>query len=397
MAKKFKIFSELVLGVASCLTLGYAATISPAHACESDASGQTNCVEEPGEGTVLVTPAISSESADLYADANTKIDSERTISHSFFLAGNDVISKDRVDGIHFLAGNLVEFTGSAEYGAFAGNSLKVNGWVEKDLFIAGSSIEIGEDASIGRDLYAAATAVLIKSNLNGNAFVSGNRIVLENVTIDGDLHVAAEEITIKGKVAITGTFEYNDNARIAGLEDLSAKETKTYTGSSSTIDISFATSITTKLIFFFGRLLVTIILLAVASKFSKRLMNEFNLKSSWKDLLLGLGLLIGAPLAIIFVAVTVVGLPLGLIGLGFYILFVYLATSVTGLVIGDQLAKHAFKKEKMHIFLKAAMGIVLLTLLGFIPYVGGLISAISTCFGFGYLVHKIFRQPKTTK
>lgn len=394
MAKKIKIFSQVFLGVASAVTLSYATTISPAHACINDPTGQTNCVEE--EPTLLVSPALTA-TEDLYADANTKVDSERSVSHSFFLAGNDVSSKDRVDGIHFLAGNLVDFTGSAEYGAFAGNSLKVNGLIEKDLFIAGNSIELGEDASIGRDLYAAATTVLIKSNLNGNAFVGGTRVVLENVTIAGNLNLAADEIVVKGKVSVTGTFQYNDTARISGLEGLSAGRTETYVGSSSKADFSFVTSFTTKFVLLLGRLLVTIVFLAIAGKFGRRLVSEFSLKDSWKDLALGLGLLLAVPLAVIFTMITVIGLPLGLIGLGFYVLLAYLSTSATGLVAGDLIAKHLFKKEKLHIFLKATLGIALLTLLGLIPYVGSLITALSTCFGFGYLTHKIFRQPKTTK
>ena len=392
MAKKIKIFSELILGITTAFTLGYAVNIKPVAACDGDASKETNCSD------VLIAPSEpAAESDDTYAAAASTLDSEVNVSHSFFLAGNDVVSKDHVNGIHFLAGNLVEFTGSAEYGAFAGNSLKVNGEIDKDLFIAGSSIEIGEDTIIGRDLYAAATTVLIKTNLNGNAFISGNRVVLENVTIDGDVNIAAEEITIKGKVSVTGTFSYNDTARAVGLENLTSATTETYEGANNSADLSFLNSITTKLIFLLGRLLVTIVLIAVASKLSKRLMDEFNLKSSWKDIALGLGLLIVVPLTIIFTLVTIVGLPLALIGLGFYVLFAYLATSVTGLVVGDQLAKHAFKKEKLHPFLKATMGIVLVTLLGFIPYVGGLVGAVSACFGFGYLVHKIFRQPKASK
>lgn len=405
MAKKFKVFSEIVLGAASAITLSFAAAISPAHACVGadgkpieDADGNVaNCVETVSEEEqVLISPAPSAEE-DIYADADSKVDSERSVAHSFFLAGNDVLSKDYVDGIHFLAGNLVEFTGSAEYGAFAGNSLKVNGDIDKDLFIAGNSIEIGEDTLIGRDLYAAATTVLIKANLSGNAFVGGQRVVLENVTLAGDLNLSADEIVIKGKVSVAGTLKYNDNARITGLENLTADQTETYVGSSTKVDVSFATSLTTKLIFLLGRLLVAIILIAIASKFSKRLLDEFTLKNSWKDLALGLGLLLALPLAIIFVAITVIGLPLGLVGLGFYIFFAYLSTSVTGLVLGDLLAKHLFKNEKLHVFLKASIGIVLLALLGLIPYIGSLITGLSTCFGFGYLVHKIFRQPKAAK
>lgn len=405
MAKKLKIFSEIILGIASALTLGFASAISPAHACGVDGpSGYdkdgnpiyTNCAEdgvtaEPKEDLSITSGAGDEE----YAEADAKIESERTVSHSFFLAGNDVISRDYVKGIHFLAGNLIEYTGSVEYGAFAGYSIKTNGTIEKDLFAAGNSIELGEDTLVGRDLYAAARTVLVKSNLAGNAFIGAERLVLENVTIDGDLNVSAADIVIKGKSSVAGTFKYNDSARIAGLDELTAGNIVTYTA--PTNEVSFGRTLASQFVILLGRLLVTIVIVAVASKFSKRLLDEFSLKNSWKDLALGLGLLLGVPLACLFIMITLIGLPLGIVGLVLYGLFAYLSTSVTGGVIGELVAAKLFKKADMHIFLKYTIGIVLIELMGLIPYIGSLITGIAVCFGFGYLIHKLFRQPKPAK
>ncbi|MBR3319045.1 hypothetical protein IKG06_00895 [Candidatus Saccharibacteria bacterium] len=395
MAKKIKVFSEIILGIASILTLGLASAISPAHACEGGPIG-TNCTEADTESKSDDELLIDSDAEDdTYAEADAKIESERTVEHSLFLAGNDIISKDYVKGIHFLAGNLVEYTGSVEYGAFAGYSIKVDGAVSKDLFTAGSSIELGEDTLIGRDLYAAAQTVLIKANLAGNAFIGAERLVLENVTIDGDLNVSASDIVIKGKSSVAGTFKYNDSARITGLDELSTGDIITYTA--PTNEVSFGTSLTGQFVILLGRLLVTIVIVAIASKFSKRLLDEFSAKNSWKDLALGLGLLLGIPLACLFIMITVIGLPLGIIGLVCYGLFAYLSTSVTGGVVGNLVATKLFKKEGMHIFLKYTIGIVLIELMGLIPYIGSLITGLSVCFGFGYLIHKLFRQPKPNK
>ena len=408
MAKKLKLFSEIILGIAAALTLSLASAISPAHACGSDGpvgydkDGNpiyTNCGDEALEegddnkkADALIAPKTEN---DTYSESGATIESERVVDHTFLLAGNDVKSNTDIKGIHFLAGNLVEFTGIAEYGAFAGNSLKINGNIKKDLFVAGSAIELGEDTLIGRDLFAAATTVLIKANLAGNAFVGGNRVVLENVTIDGNLTVEASDIVIKGRSSIAGTFKYNDTARITGLEDLATGEIVTY--AAPTNEISFGESATMKIILLLGRLLVTIVLVAIASKFAKRLVDEFSVVNSWKDLALGLGLLLGIPLASIFIMITVIGLPLGIIGIIIYGLFAYLSTSVTGGVIGNVIAVKVFKKENMHIFLKYVVGIMLVQLLGLIPYVGPLFTGVATCFGFGYLIHKIFRQPKPAK
>ncbi|MBR3319686.1 hypothetical protein IKG20_00025, partial [Candidatus Saccharibacteria bacterium] len=174
MAKKIRIFSQVVLGFATAVTLSYAAAISPAHACEGDSSGQTNCAEAEAV-PMLISPSSSSDE-DAYSEAGSTLKSEKSIPHSYFQAGYDITSSDAVDGIHFVAGNIIDYSGSSEYGAFGGNSLKINGSIEKDLFVAGSSVEIGEDAAIGRDVYAAASSLIIKANLNGNIFIGGNRL-----------------------------------------------------------------------------------------------------------------------------------------------------------------------------------------------------------------------------
>ncbi len=405
MAKKIKIFSQVFLGVASVLTLGYAINIKPASACVG-ADGKpivgengevTNCVEtievQEGDDGRLIAPAAET---DDYSEAGADVKSEKTIRHSYFLAGNQVDSKDDIWGLAAFAGNGVVFSGSSEYAALAGNSILVKGDIENDLFVAGNAVELTEDAHIGRDVFGFGNTFLIKTNLNGNVFVSGNRLVLENVTIAGDLKVGFDEIVIKGKSAISGTFEYNDTAIVTGLDNLSADEITTYAGSKNNT-VTFAMSLTDKIIFLLGRLLVTIIFIAIAKKFSKRIIDEFELKSAWKNLALGLGLLIVIPLASIFVMITFIGLPLGLIGFAFYALFAYLANSVTGGVIGHLLAEKAFKQPKMHIFLQYTIGIVLVELLTLIPYAGSLIGGISVCFGFGYLIHKIFRQSEKAK
>ena len=384
MAKKLKIFSELGLAVLTVLCLGFAIKLNPAYACGDD-DELTNCTEEAEESSMLISSAPSDD--DVNADVDGTLASKRAVNHSLFLAGNEVTSNDAVDGINFLAGNLVELSGSAEYAALAGNSVKVSGSVERDLFAAGSSVELGEDAYIGRDLYAAAAVVTIKSNLYGNAFLGGNRVVLENITITGNLNIAADEIVIKGKSAVAGTFQYNDTAKITGLENLSAGETVTYAGN---VDAGFASTFADKLVSFLGGTLLMVVLIALMPKFAKKLLDSFVWATSWKHLALGLGLLVVVPVAAILVIITLIGLPIGCISIGFYFFLVCIASHVTGGILGDQLAKAVFKKPKMNLYAKYILGSAVLFTLSFIPVAGELIEAVALCFGFGYLSKRLF-------
>lgn len=389
MAKKAKIFTQIFLGVASALTLSFASQISPAHACAGDETGETNCVEE----TQLISPAPE----DTYGEAGSEVKSEKIINHSFFLAGNQVVSNDTVKGLSAFAGSIVELNGKTEYGALGGSTVTINGSVEKDLFVAGKDIKIAKDAKIGRDFYAAGSTFRIEGALGGNAFVGGQTVTINGATVAGNLKIAAEEIIIEEGATVTGSFQYNESAKVTGLEKLTAGNVETFVGRAFKLEINPMTGIQTAIIFLIAKLLAVIIFVAIASGFSKRLINEFELKNSWKDLALGLGVIIAAPLAIVLGMVSVIGLPISIIGLGFYVLFLYFSTAATGGVVGNILAKKLFKKDNMHILLKYTIGLLTITLLTLLPYIGGLISAISTCFGFGYITHKVFRKTAKKK
>lgn len=369
----------------------------PATACGD--SDETNCAEAldsavTAEETAKETPEDSADAdtSEKYFFANAEVKSASTVLHSLLLAGNSVSSSDHVKGLALLAGNLVSSSGYSDYSLLAGNSITVSGEVKNDLFVAGNAITLDESANIGRDVFAVGSTILIKSNLYGNVFAAGSRLVLENVTIDGDLTTSAEEIVIKGKSSVAGTFSYNDTAVVTGLDDLATGETKTYAGA-TTSTASFGNKLLNKFLFLLGRIVVTIVLLALFANFGKKLLEPVSASGTWKRVGLGLGVLLLVPLACIFAVMTFVGLPLGIIALVFYGLFAYFSTSVTGGVVGNLLAEKLLKKPDLHIYTKYALGITLISLASLIPTVGSIFSAVAVCFGVGHLARTAFRKP----
>ena len=113
-----------------------------------------------------------------------------------FSFGNKVNDSRNVKGLGFLFGNSIESSGSFEYGFHAGNTLKIKSTYERDLFAAGGTVEITSDAVIGRDAYLAGDKITINTNIPGTVFVAASEIVLGDITIGGDLRVAAGKITV---------------------------------------------------------------------------------------------------------------------------------------------------------------------------------------------------------
>ncbi len=384
MKKNTKVFASFI---SACLVVAAMAIFQPKTlACSVD-----NATTEDGKA---VTDCLDIEHVDTeikkttditYFSTESELKSEEQSDHSLFLAGNRVESSDEVNGIGFLAGNLVEVDGIYSYGLFAGNSIKVSGEIKNDLFIAGNAIVIDEDAIVSRDLFAVGNTVNISANLYGNVFAGGNRLVLDNVTIDGDLNVDFDQIVIKGKSSIAGNFKYNENATITGLDELSFGSIETFV-SRSEKTVSFFTRFINKLISLLGQLVLVAVFILIFGKHIDKALEEFKEKDIFKNALIGLGILFLVPTIAIFVAITIIGMPVAITFLLFWGVALILSVPIAGIVLGDRLARNVFKKAKMNLYVKALLGVTVVELLSLIPFVGALVSIMSVLFGLGFIL-----------
>ena len=108
--------------------------------------------------------------------------------------------------------------------------------------------------------------------------------------------------------------------------------------------------------------------------------------SFWLSLLVGLLVLIVAPIAIVLGLITIVGIPLALAAVAVYAILIYAAQVFVGLAIGRLiLSKNTAQPPKP--FGSMILGLVLLAVvlpvLGLIPVVGGTLSGI---VGFAVLL-----------
>ena len=93
------------------------------------------------------------------------------------------------------------------------------------------------------------------------------------------------------------------------------------------------------------------------------------------------------PIAAIIVCITIVGIPVGLISLALWGIAIYLAQIPVGLFIGRCIIGRFKRVERKAIMVGAlALGLVILRLLGLIPYIGFFIALAVALFGLGAVV-----------
>ena len=157
--------------------------------------------------SLLILPNVYAKDNYLNVSDNTN----KSVEHSMFTAGDDVSTNNNIKGIDFTAGNNLSINGSSEYGLIAGNSINFKGLVTRDLFIAGNQIVVDSNANLARDLYVAGNKVTVSADIKGNIFLVANEVIIDSKKIDGDITLSGGKLTISNDTKINGTLKYNDN------------------------------------------------------------------------------------------------------------------------------------------------------------------------------------------
>jgi len=362
--------------------------------------------------TLLFIPCVNAEVLDdalltskediMYRTDNMKAEDDlHTIGNydsSTFFAGNSVYDSTNVDGISFIAGNNVNINGNYEYGMILGNVATLSGVYEKDFFMIGNMITTTTDFNVKKDVYMFSTMLNLSGNIGRNMFVAGESITLDDVTINGNLNLYALDIIIGDNVNITGTLKYNEDAKISGLETAKIGTTLTYEAV-ETSDINNTMFLVQDFLTSFVSLsLIGILIYILCPKLFSKLKNKtknYNFIIGLKDSSFGFLTLIGFPIFMFMLLLSIFFIPISIIGLLLYGIAIYLTILVVGYLIGDIIVNKLIKKDNTYISI--IVGVLVIKLLKIIPFIGGFISFVVLCLGLGLIVKLIFDKDDKAK
>jgi hypothetical protein len=115
--------------------------------------------------------------------------------------------------------------------------------------------------------------------------------------------------------------------------------------------------------------------------------------SGWRSLGLGFAVLVGAPVAMIVTAITLVGLPISIILFEVYLAGIYLAKVWVGAFLGRTILRPS-GTTKGDWVLGLLVGLLILTVIGFVPYLGGLVHFGVVCLGLGAFAAQLYRASR---
>lgn len=319
---------------------------------------------------------------------------EKIFDTSAFLFGNNVDVDSKVDGISFIAGNIIEVKGTSEYSFIAGNDIEIYSTSLKDVFVAGASISFKEEAFIGRDAFFAASSIMLSGTVNGDFRSYSDSIELKNTTINGDVVINSSSIIIGENVNIAGEFKYNDDAVIEGEDLLNAFAITTYSSSDETIaKEELLTTISSKLINFLNLVILGVLICLLFGKYVTKMYKKYeNLPFGTYAKQFGHGFLVlfVTPLLGVMLVTTTIGMSVGLVLLALYIMAIYISRILLAIIFGNMFIKKVLHK-KVNNYLGLLIGLVVITLVTMIPYLGGLVTFVLLLLGLGVVFH-LFKE-----
>jgi len=332
------------------------------------------------------------------------------IGEDFYAAGNKVVLEGDVSGDAVLAGGTVLITGAVSEDVIAaGGTVTILGDVGDDLRVAGGQVTLAASVADHAVISGGEVEVGENATINSWAWLAGGEVEM-NGWVTGDLKIAAGEAEISGRVdgdveIVAGEIEIEDGAVING--DLIWR-------SEEEPDIADGAEITGELIegepiegFDFDRedsgsgLFGLLSMIFCAGLFYTvfnirldRLFSDF-VSQPGRSLLLGLGVLVITPvLAALFFA-TAIGWLLGLLILAAYGLMV-ITGALTGISLTARWGLDRFRQmpdpSLGMVWLAIAALAVVITILYWIPLLGGVAATAILLLGIGSVAGELYRE-----
>lgn len=304
--------------------------------------------QETRSGETVVVGEDETVDGDLQAFAGTVV-IQGTVDGDLTAFGGDVL----IEG---------EVTGDAE--AFAGN-VRVTGDVGGEVGTAAGNVTIGENASVGA-----------LSAAGGNVAVEG--------TVAGDVEAAAGSVSlgpgavVEGDLTYGGELNRHPDAEVVG----SVSEESTSGPVPAPIgELPTPPTWLGPLYWLLVNLVLGAVLLAAFPRFSDAVATTAR-TAALKSGGVGVLALVGIPIALGLVAITLVGIPLSIAGALLFAPLLWVGSVYGRFALGAWLLALADAENR---WVALALGLVVVALVGLIPYLGGLIEFLVLLLGLGAL------------
>jgi cytoskeletal protein CcmA (bactofilin family) len=347
---------------------------------------------EVGESEVLNDTLVASGEivdvngrvqGDVFAFAE-RVAIRGSVEGNVFAAAREVLVTGRIEGSLHMAGELCSLEGEVTrnlYGAGEQVTLTETARVGRDVTLAGDGVRV--DGKAARDLLAAGSWVEVRGEVGRTARTHSQRVrIFDGARIGGDLAM---------HVGRGGSSDVDPGAAIGGEvseaempHDMEREENRWLDGGFYLRSFVFVVSA-----FLVGMLLHGLLPAIYGGALATS--GDF-----WRCLGFGFVALIVTPIALLLCAITVVGIPIAILGVFVYLTVLFVSIVVVAALVGSSIT--GSDPESVHAFgMALLLGLVIVVAAMNLPFVGGILRLLIALTGMGLLlttVYDLWRSPR---
>jgi len=367
-------------------------------------------LRHPGLSLVIVLLALSLPSLAMERRHSefVTVAANETVDDTLLAAGNTVRMEGVVNGDLLAFGRTVEVRGTVkgDLVSFAKRTV-VSGSVEGRIYTFSESLDL--DGQLGHSIYGLAQSLRVnnRSHVGEGIVVAAGDVSLEgevkrsvDILTSGHAEVSGSigrDLTMAGVgLTLTNTARVGGNlsARVHQLNGVHIADGASI-GGKRDIQVRVRENRFTRPRFYFYQAVWLAAAILVGGLGVVLFPGFFRatteaVRSGWSSLVLGVGVLAGVPVAMIVIAITLVGIPISLMLFAVYLAGIYLAKVWVGAFLGRMLLKPS-GATKGDWVLGLLVGLLILNIVGYVPYLGGLVRLGVLCLGLGAFAGQLYR------
>ena len=362
---------------------------------------------------VSALPFLAS-AAEVRSGDQVALQSSEKILNNLYLAGGTVTSAATIPGDQVVAGGNIVLSGTVSQDLAAaggsvtvlsdvgddlraiGGTIIVNGKVGGDVVVGGGDIQLSGSA-IGGDVFAAGGTVSIREAVSGNVNVRGGKLVID-APIKGNVYFEGEELVIGKGASIQGALTYGTPHEATTEAGSKIVGKVTFNHSEKDLSKSGAFLLALFSLAVLGKFLMSLATALAVGLIFKKFTKEFVSTSITRpiiELARGFVVIVILPLVSLILLATLVGIPFGVLGLLSIVALIIFSSIVAPILAGSYLHHWYYKTSEFVVSWKTILlGVVVYSLLSFVPVLGALVKIVLFLIACGAVSHMKWEEAK---
>ncbi len=324
---------------------------------------------------------------------------EQPVSGDLFVAGGNVDVDAPVAGDAVVVGGNLRLAGAVGRNVYAaGGRVVIEAPAGHNLRLAGGQIELRPKATVAGNLSVFGGQITLRSAVKGSVQVGGGRVFID-APIDGDVVGGAGQLELGPNARIGGKLSYRSGntlirdpaAQVAGaVEQLTvplgasapAPQRKRHMEREGRSHFAFTGG---SIVWSLGLMLLAAVLVAALPATALRVAGTWRSRFG-ASLLWGFIVLVCWPVGAVLLLITLIGAPVALVAILLYPVLLLLGYVSSGVALGQwalQRAKPEATAQPNWRIGFAALGVLALALLAWVPLLGMLVALLAVLAGLG--------------